>query len=65
VSWQLSWQRSNQYRPKRLKPEQQTGALGPQCDRTKILSHRNTSEIGVNVEAAVVDLRGDETKMNL
>jgi hypothetical protein len=29
------------------------------------LSHRNTSEIGVNVEAAVVDLRGDETKMNL
>jgi hypothetical protein len=29
------------------------------------LSHRNMSEIGVNVELAVVDLRGDETKMNL
>jgi len=29
------------------------------------LSHRNTSEIGVNGEPAVVDLRGDETKMNL
>jgi hypothetical protein len=29
------------------------------------LSHRSTSEIGVNVEPAVVDLRGDETKLNL
>jgi hypothetical protein len=62
----MSWQRLNQYRLKRLNPEQQTGPLGLQCDRTKMpLSHRSTSEIGVNVEPVVVDLRGDETKLNL
>jgi hypothetical protein len=29
------------------------------------LSHCNTSEIAVNAESAVVDLRGDEPRMNL
>jgi len=29
------------------------------------LSHCNTSDIAVNAELAVVELRGDETKMKL
>jgi hypothetical protein len=62
----MSWQRLNQYRPKRLNPEQQTGPLGLQCDRSKMLCRTATHlEIEVNIESAVVDLRGDETKMNL
>jgi hypothetical protein len=59
-------QRLDQYRPKRSKPEEETGALGPQCDRSKILCRTATHlETEVNIETGVVDLRGDETKMNL
>jgi hypothetical protein len=62
----LSRQRLNQYRPKRLKAEQQIGALGLQCDRSKMLCRTATHlETEVNIEPGVVDLRGDETKMNL
>ena len=40
--------------------------LGPQCDRSKILCRTATHlETEVNIETGVVDLRGDETKMNL
>jgi hypothetical protein len=63
---QISPQRSNHCRLKRLKPEQEIGPLGPQYDETKILCRTATRwDVEINPEAVIADLRGDEVETNL